>query len=139
MLAPISPTLSNLGDAYYWAPGRRADASPAYRKAIALGEESLRVNPRDAGVLASLATYHAMLGEKRPALVALDRALRLAPASPDLLFTAGLVYQQLGDSERALGALEKAVAAGLPIAQLRDAPNFDTLRGNPRFIGILSH
>ena len=129
----------NLGDAYYWAPGRRADASPAYRKAIALGEESLRVNPRDAGALASLATYHAMLGEKKPALAALDRALRLAPASPDLLFTAGLVYQQLGDSERALGALEKAVAAGLPVAQLRDAPNFDTLRGNPRFIGILSH
>jgi len=129
----------NLGDAYYWAPGRRADASPAYRKAIALGEESLRVNPRDAGVLASLATYHAMLGEKKPAQGALDQALRLAPTSPDLLFAAGLVHQQLGDSERALGALEKAVAAGLPVAQLRDAPNFDTLRGNPRFIRILSH
>src|SRR5246127_1201542 len=41
----------NLGDAYYWAPGRREEAAAAYAKAIVLGEEKLRVNPRDAEAL----------------------------------------------------------------------------------------
>ena len=36
----------NLGDAYYWAPGRRAEAAAAYGKGIALGEEQLRVMRR---------------------------------------------------------------------------------------------
>jgi len=34
----------NLGDAYYWTPGRRAEAAGAYSTAISLGEESLRHN-----------------------------------------------------------------------------------------------
>jgi tetratricopeptide (TPR) repeat protein len=55
----------NLGDAYYWAPGRRQQAAGAYGKAIALGEERRRVNPNDADLLSNLAMYHAMRGEKK--------------------------------------------------------------------------
>jgi len=102
----------NLGDAYYWAPGRRAEAAAVYGKGIGLGEEKLRVNPRDAEVLSSLAMYHAMREERKPALDNLDAALRLSPKSPGLLFNAGITYQQLGDTPRALDSLEKAVAAG---------------------------
>jgi serine/threonine protein kinase/tetratricopeptide (TPR) repeat protein len=127
----------NLGDAYYWAPNRREEAAAAYGKGIALGEEKLRVNPRDAEVLGSLAMYHAMRGERRPALQNLDAALGLNPKSPDLLFNAGIVYQQLGDTQRALDALEKAVAAGISPATLRDTPNFDGLRANPRFLKLI--
>jgi eukaryotic-like serine/threonine-protein kinase len=127
----------NLGDAYYWAPGKRAQAGAAYEKAIALGEEKLRVNPRDADVLSSLAMYYAMEGERKPALEKLDVALRLSPKSPDLLFNAGIVYQQLGDTPRALDALEKAIAAGRSPSALRDTPNFDGLRANPRFLRLI--
>jgi serine/threonine-protein kinase len=127
----------NLGDAYYWAPGRRAEAAAAYAKGIALGEQQLRVNPRDAEVLSSLAMYHAMRGERKPALDNLDAALRLKPKSPDLLFNAGIAYQQLGDTQRALDALEKAVATGISPATLRDTPNFDGLRANPRFLKLI--
>ncbi len=115
----------NLGDAYYWAPGRRADAMAAYGKGIALAEEKLRVNPRDAEALRSLAVYHAMRGERKPALDNLGGALRLNPKGPGLLFNAGIVYQQLGDTQHALDALERAVAAGISPATLRDTPNFD--------------
>ena len=55
----------NLGDAYYWAPGRREQAAEAYRKALQFGEEERKVNPRDAHMLSYLAEYHAMLGRKR--------------------------------------------------------------------------
>src|SRR5713226_10184168 len=127
----------NLGDAYYWAPGRRAEATVAYGKGIALGEEKLHVNPRDAEVLSSLAMYHAMRGERKPALANLDGALRLNPRSPDLLFNASIVYQQLGDAQHALDALEKAVAAGISPATLRDTPNFDGLRANPTFLRLI--
>lgn len=129
----------NLGDAYYWSPRMRSEALNAYGKAIALGEEKLRVNPRDSEVLSYLAMYHAMRLERQPAIANLDSALRLNPKSPDLLLTAGIVYQQLGDTRRALDAVEKALAGGVSPATLSDTPNFDTLRNNPRFLKLIQH
>ena len=129
----------NLGDAYYWSPGRRGEARKAYKQAIALGEQELRVNPRDFEALSYVAMYHAMCEERKPALKNLEQALRLSPNSPDLLFTAGIVYQQLGDTSRALDALERAVAGGFSPATLSDTPNFDTLRNNPRFLKLIQH
>jgi eukaryotic-like serine/threonine-protein kinase len=128
----------NLGDAYYWAPGRRADSAAAYARAIALGNEKLRVNSRDAEVLSSLAMYHAMRGERKPALDNLSTALSLSPKNPGLLFNAGITYQQLGDTERALDALEKSVAGGTSPAALRDTPNFDVLGANPRYLKLIA-
>ncbi len=81
--------------------------------------------------------YHAMRGERTPALDRLAAALRLSPKSPGLLFNAGIVYEQLGDAQRALDALEKAVAAGISAAAVRDTPNFDGLRANPRFLKLI--
>jgi eukaryotic-like serine/threonine-protein kinase len=127
----------NLGDAYYWAPGRREEAAAAYGKAIVLGEEKLRVNPRDAEALSSLSMYHAMRDERQAALDNLEAALRISPKSPGLLFNAGITYQQLGETQRALDSLEKAVAAGISPATLRDTPNFDGLRANPRFLRLI--
>ncbi|MGB7730981.1 MAG: protein kinase [Candidatus Acidiferrum sp.] len=127
----------NLGDAYFWSPGRRSESVKAYGKAIALGEEKLRVNPRDSEVLGYLAMYYAMRQERKPALENLEAGLRLNPKSPDLLFTAGIVYQQLGDTPRALDAVEKAVAGGITPATLSDTPNFDSLRSNPRFLKLI--
>ena len=127
----------NLGDAYYWTPGRRPEAAAAYARAIALGGESLRLNPKDAQLLGYLAEYHAMRGERNPALGNLDACLRLQPRSPDLLLNAGIVYQQLGDTNRALDALGKAIALGVSPEMLRDTPNFDVLSDNPQFQGLI--
>ncbi len=67
----------------------------------------------------------------------MDAALRLNPQSPGLLFKAGVAYQQLGETQRALEVLEKAVAAGVSPATVRDTPNFDGLRANPRFMKLI--
>jgi serine/threonine protein kinase/tetratricopeptide (TPR) repeat protein len=127
----------NLGDAYYWSPGKRSEAAAAYGQAITIGEEKLRLNPHDATLLSSLAMYHAMRGERKPALEELHASLRLQPKSPDLLFNAGITYQQLGDSQRALDVLEKAVSLGISPEILRDTPNFGGLAGNPRFVALV--
>lgn len=127
----------NLGDAYYWAPGKRSEAAAAYGTAISLGESNLRLNPKDAQLLGYLAEYHAMRGEQKLALERLQASLRLQPNSPDMLLNAAIVYQQLGETNRALDALQKAVALGISPEILRDTPNFDVLGNNPRFLDLV--
>ena len=123
----------NLADGYYWAPGGRAQAAEAYRQAISLANEALRVNPRDAYALGVLAYCHAMLGERKPALGYLQAGLRLAPEDSEMRFKAALVYCQFGDIRHTLGWLKRALASGLSVAVVRDTPNFDSLRSDRSF------
>jgi serine/threonine protein kinase/tetratricopeptide (TPR) repeat protein len=129
----------NLGDAYFWAAGRRQDAAAAYLKAIELAGEALRVNPRDALVLSCVSLYHGMLGERTPALEYMKRAMELEPKRPDLLLNAAIAYEQLGEHSQSLDTLDEAVRAGLDPSQLRQLPNFDSLRDLPRFQKLFSH
>jgi tetratricopeptide (TPR) repeat protein/predicted Ser/Thr protein kinase len=128
----------NLGDAYYWAPGLRERAPAAYRQALELGEEQRKINSRDAHMLSYLAGYHAMLGEKDKARSQIEEAQRLAPRDPEILYYAAMVYVQAGDQKKSLDELERAVAAGYPVAGVRDTPNFSVLESNPRFRALIS-
>jgi serine/threonine protein kinase/tetratricopeptide (TPR) repeat protein len=123
----------NLGDAYFWAPGKRAEAARAYQKAIALVNDRLQVNPRDVYLLSNLAGYRAMLGERKSSLEPLRKALELAPGDPEVRFRAALVHNQFGEIPATLDWLEKAVAAGYSTTKVRDSPDFNALRSNPRF------
>jgi len=123
----------NLGVAYYWAPGEHAKATKAFEKAIAMAQERLRVNPRDASVVQDIADYNAMLGNKSVSLDYLNRAFSLTPADPLLLLDAASIYNQFGDTERAVLWLQKALAAGISPSLVRDTPDFDSLRNDPRY------
>ena len=127
----------NLGDAYYWAPGRRQDASNAYREAIRLSDEKLRVNPRDGHILAYRATYLAMLDEKDKALDSLQQAAASSPKDPDVRFRGALVFNHFRDIERTLQWLQDALASGVSASLVRDTPDFDYLHSDPRFQAIL--
>jgi tetratricopeptide (TPR) repeat protein len=122
----------NLGDGYYWTPGKRTQSMAAYRQGIAIAEEELHVNPKNSSSYGVLAICHAMLGEKKPALHALESGLQLSPADPFLLFQAALVYNQFGQSDEAITWLKKAQVAGYSQSRIRDYPNFDSLWANPR-------
>jgi serine/threonine-protein kinase len=122
----------NLGDGYYWTPGKRSQSVAAYRQGITIAEEELRVNPKNSYSYGVLAICHAMLGEKKLALNALGSGLRLSPADPFLLFQAALVYNQIGQSDEAIAWLKKAQTAGYSQARIQDYPNFDSLWANPR-------
>jgi serine/threonine protein kinase/tetratricopeptide (TPR) repeat protein len=128
----------NLGDAYYWAPGMRERAAGAYRKALELGEEQRKVNPRDAHMLSYLAEYHAMRGEKDKARLRIQEAENLAPRDPEVLYYAAIVYVQAGDQKTALDKLERATAAGYPAGVVRDTPNFAVLEKDPRFRALIA-
>ena len=123
----------NLGDAYYWTPGRRDDSAKAYRHAITLATKQSEVNPTDAGVLGYIAQYHAMLGERALALDYIGRALRLDPQNTEVAFTAAMVYDQIGDIESTLTMLERSIRAGISLATVRATPNFSNLKSQPRF------
>jgi serine/threonine-protein kinase len=122
----------NLGDGYYWTPEKRGQSAGAYRQAIAIAQEDLKVNPNDPYSYGIVAICYSMLGEKKPALNALRRGLQLSPGNPSLLFQAALVYNQFGQSDEAIGWLKKARAAGYSQPRIRDYPNFDALWANPR-------
>jgi tetratricopeptide (TPR) repeat protein len=128
----------NLGDAHYWASAGHKGAAEAYRKALALAEKKLQVNPRDAQVQRDLALYHAMLFERVPALSRLQEALRLAPRDPETLLKAALVHNQLGEEEEALSWLQKAVSAGYSPALIRDNPVFSSLTVSQSFQALIS-
>ena len=122
----------NLGDGYYWTPGKRSQSVAAYRQGITTAEEELRVNPKNSYSYGVLAICHAMLGEKKLAFDALGSGLQLSSADPFLLFQAALVYNQFGQSDEAIAWLKKAQTAGFSRARIRDYPNFDSLWINPR-------
>ncbi|MBA3914541.1 MAG: protein kinase [Acidobacteriales bacterium] len=124
---------SNLGDAYYWAPGERGRADAAYQKAIELGKECLTVNAKDRTALLYVAQDYAMTNNQRAATSYLRKAESAGNPDGDFFTTAAIVYVQAGDREKALDYLEKAIAAGVTSSSLRDTPNFDTLRVSTRF------
>ena len=128
----------NLGDAYYWANGKRRQAANAYQRAIALVNARIQVNPRDPYSLSNLAGYRAKLGERVPTLEALQKALDIAPADPEVLFRAALVHNQLGETSATLDWLEKAEAAGYSTAKVMDSPDFNALKSNARFQELFS-
>jgi len=129
--------VGNLARAYYWTAGKRAQAPEMYEQALLLGEDQLRVNPRDTDTIFLMATYSAMLGRRGPALDYLRRGLRLEPSSPELLAVAAVIHNQFGERKAALDYLEKAVAGGYSPVQLQVTPELDTLREEPRFAELI--
>ena len=127
----------NLGDAYFWIPEERQKATNAYLEAVRLADDRLRLNSRDGRVLAYRATYLAMLDKKPEAIESLQRAVSLSLKDPDVEFRAALVYNHFGDMDHTFQHLRKALAMGATPAALRDMPDFDHLRADPQFQGIL--
>lgn len=128
----------NLGDALFQIPERRSEARSAYQKAIEVAEARLEVNPQEASTLAFSADYYAMLEEKSQAEARLARALQSAPSDADVLFRAAIVYNHFGEVERTMGLLAKSISAGYPRTVVRDTPDFDHLKADPRYRALIS-
>jgi Flp pilus assembly protein TadD len=127
----------NLGRTLYESPARRPDAHVPLERAVALAEEQLRVNPRDASLLADLADAQAMLGHAGPAGQLSARALKLAPDDGDVLRTVADVDEALGRREAALQKIARAIAAGYLRWQIERSPSLAALCADPRFADVL--
>jgi len=98
----------------------------------------LEVNPRDVSTLAFTSDYYAMLGQNAQAQQHMARALEIAPADSDVLFRAAILYNHFGDTERTINFLSKSVSAGYSRTVIRDTPDFDHLKDNPRFRALIA-
>jgi len=125
-------TWGNLGEALYYS-GAKNESQPAYRKAVELAKEELKVNPKDTDVLGDLANYHSMLGEREASLRYLEQALQYGRNDKQVLAVAAFVNNQLGETGLALEWLNKALQAGYPVETVRTQPGFSNLSANPRF------
>jgi len=136
-LRPKSATTHwNIGDAYRHL-GRQGDADKAYRDAIALFDEDIRVNSRDAESIATRATCHARLRQIAEARADSMRAARIAPADQDVLYQRALVATIAGDRGEAIAMLRQAVAAGYSVALLQLDPDLSSLREEPEFQSLV--
>jgi tetratricopeptide (TPR) repeat protein len=123
----------NLGDAYRMIPAEVDKAPQVYRRAIALAQNELTVNPNDAEVQSDLALYYARVGDPVQALDHLKKALRSLPNDVDVLRIACLVHLEAGETKEALNWLGQSVKAGYPRGQLVANPELAGLRGDPVF------
>jgi eukaryotic-like serine/threonine-protein kinase len=123
----------NLADGYRMIPGQSANAAAAYKQAIRLAEMQLKINPIDADVLSSLATYYARTNDPIRARSYLEKALKQKPEDVDVLRIASLVYLEAGNRQEAIRWLQKAVAAGYAREQLLANPELTSLHSDPQF------
>jgi serine/threonine-protein kinase len=125
----------NLGAARRWTPGAESAAREAFTRALELAEKVREVNPTDSTVLADIASYRAMLGDRSGAS-ALQRTLEpRAWEDAELAFRVGLTWEDLGERDRALRLINRSLELGFAEEEVRTTPGLARLREDPRFAG----
>jgi eukaryotic-like serine/threonine-protein kinase len=122
----------NLGESYTRL-GRKKEAMESFRQAAKLAEEQVKVNPRDAGVIARLALYQASLGRRSEAEAGIGRALVVGTPNGEVLYQAAQVYEALGKRDEALKCVGDALAQGFPVKTVEDSLELRDLRRDPRY------
>jgi Flp pilus assembly protein TadD/TolB-like protein len=127
---------ANLGDADRWTKGLEAKAPEAYRRAIELAREELRINPRNGQALAYLALCLAKTGSAAEAEELAGRALSVEPKNPEVLYNAAVVASLSGRRGEAVVRLRRAVDAGYPRAMVEHDPELARLREQQEFRSV---
>jgi tetratricopeptide (TPR) repeat protein len=130
------PLWGNLADAYYYG-GHQSQSVAGYNRASELAAQQLKINPHDGSVLADLADYRSMLGDKDSSFKYIRQALQYSPHDPDVLFETAQIYNQFGNEKEAISWLQRALDAGFPTTELQDVPALDNLRAEPDFQNLL--
>ncbi len=129
-------TWGALGQAAYWVPGMADSMVNAFKKALALAAEPLKIRPRDARLRAEIASWLVYF-DKKAALRQLRTALRLNPQDSRVQALAAVVYEQSGMRSKAIAAIEAAVKLGGPLEEMRRWPPLERLRQDPRYQRIV--
>src|SRR6266705_149126 len=109
-------------------------------------EADIKKRPEDAGFRAALGLAYAGLNRKADAIREARRSLELLPLSKDAYFGAARVvnlahvYALVGETEAAIEQLKLllSIPSEISIPLLRVDPNWDSLRGDPRFQRLLA-
>ncbi len=123
----------NIASAYYQIPEDRYKAGFYFDRAISLAEEELKLNPRNATTLSSLASFYSMKEDKNNALKYLHKALYLTPDDVDIIEQGIVVNETLGNRDEALKLTEKILKKGYPIYKLEKSPDLKNMIKDERF------
>lgn len=127
----------HLASALLWAEEDSSRVAGYYEKALEMAMEELKINPRDADLLVSIAGYQASLGDHHNSLNYLGRAIEIAPENTVIKGNAGIVYEQLGERNQALSLIIEALKQGYSLAEIENDPHLRDFRNDPRFIQYL--
>jgi TolB-like protein/Flp pilus assembly protein TadD len=134
---------NSLGDLQRHA-GRLAEATAAYQKTKQAVNELLRTQPDNTELLNELAWAEACLGDKAAAFTHIQQAIAALPSSKDAFLgpnyeeTLARIEAHFGEKDKAIAAVQHLLdisyaAPALTPALLRIDPDWDNLRGDPRF------
>ena len=125
--------------------GRKAESQEAFGEARDKFEAQLKTQPDNIEIIGPLAYAYAGLGQRDAAEKALDKFKSLGSNDARAMGTFEDVYSRImarfGNKDEAISSLERALSkpcdgiAGMPPtpALLRLDPDYDSLRGDPRF------
>ncbi len=125
--------------------GHAAEAAAAYETTKQTVNELLRTQPDNPELLNELAWAETWLGDKAGAIAHVQRAITILPTSKDAVVgpsyedTLARIEAHFGDKENAINGLQHLLSisySGNPAvtpALLRLDPDWDNLRGDPRF------
>ena len=106
-----------------------------YERAIAQFESATELSDRAPLYVSALGHVYGHAGMRTQALEILEELQQAADASS---FNMAVVHLGLGDHEQALDLLEEAyMRRNMHLLYIKSGPRFDSLRGNPRFSGLL--
>jgi serine/threonine-protein kinase len=128
----------NLGDAYRWAPGRRAESGNAYHRAITLLRETIAKQPADHDLRSRLATYLVKSDQVKGALEAIADLERQPKLSSTVLMRLTVVHELAGNRERALRLLDQALKAGFTLSNVANEPELTALRADARYHRLIA-
>jgi tetratricopeptide (TPR) repeat protein len=116
-----------------------AEATAAYRRALAVTEEHLALNPGDARACTMGAVALCRLGDAVKGLAWIERALTIDPDDAGVSYNAACLFALEGQADRAIACLRDAVRGGFWHRNwARNDPDLDALRGDPRFQELMA-
>jgi TolB-like protein/predicted Ser/Thr protein kinase len=128
------------------AKGDAAAAQAAFSAARVQQEETVRMQPKEAGAVCALGLIDAGLGRKEEALREGRQTVELMPVAqnaldgPEILYFFGVICVWTGERDLAIKQLETLakIPVGASYGELRLDPAWDSLRGDPRFEKIVA-
>jgi adenylate cyclase len=97
-------------------------------------DRQLQLDPDDARALQLGAVTAAIIGRREHALDLAARALRARPDEFGTAYNLACAYSVLGERDKAIDMLERAARqGGGNLGWIRQDPDFDSLRDDPRF------
>ena len=132
---------------WYRAVGDAHNAESSFRLAEQAGRAQVRLNPRDADMLARLALVESMLGEHKAALATIEEARKLYPEARDAIngppvsFMRSVILVRAGHSAEGYAEVTRLlrVPFGNPPDLDNELPVWLLIKDDPKYDEILHH